>query len=445
MEDVMIQAPLVRNARICLAAAFALLLVQGLSAHRASRARPMRMLQSASAATQSTAEINRNRVHIPDEAAFFNDAALVAWNHFDKVLWQPATGLARATPHYDRITPWDIGSIMAALYSAHRLELIDDAEYAKRMGRTLATLEKIPLYRNAVFHKKYSSANARMIDRNNAVSRTGYGWSATDLGRILVWLHIVAENDTQFTSQARRIGQRIRFAETTAGGYMYGGLLGTRGKLWKFQEGRIGYEQYSAQGYAWWNADVANALDLHKNGKPVDVLGVPLLADTRGLDRLNSEPFVLAGIEFGWTAPMRELALNVLKAQEARFQKTGRLTMVSEDALNVKPHYFYYYCVYCNGKSFVIDVAEPGKSLDSPRWVSTKAAFGWHVLVGNEYTKAVMQEIGKAKTENAWSSGIFEKTGEPTRAYDINTTAIVLEAALYRKLGRPLLEGGARP
>jgi hypothetical protein len=147
----------------------------------------------------------------------------------------------------------------------------------------------------------------------------------------------------------------------------------------------------------------------------------------------------LAGIEFGWSDDMRGLAMNVLAAQEARYKKTGQITMASEDALNVKPHYFYYYCVYCNGKSFVIDVAEPGKFLDSPRWVSTKATFGWHALVGNDYTKTVLQQIGKAKSEDAWSSGIFEKTGAPTGTYDINTTAVVLEAALYRRLGRPLL------
>ena len=432
-------APLARSARLCLAAAFTLIMAQGVSAYRSSRLTPVVVPMTAAIATQQAASINAERVEIPDEDAFFDDAARTAWQHFDKVLWQPATGLAKATPHYDRITPWDIASVLAAQFSAHKLQLIDDAEYARRMGRTLKTLETIPLYRNAVFHKKYSAANARMIDRSNAVSRTGYGWSATDLGRILVWLHIVAENDPAFTAQARRIGQRIKFSETTQDGYMYGGLLGTRGKLWKFQEGRIGYEQYSAQGYAWWNAPVANALDLNKNAKPVDVLGVPLLADKRGLDRLNSEPFILAGIEFGWTNDMRALAMNVLAAQEARYKKTGQITMASEDALNVKPHYFYYYCVYCNGKSFMIDVAEPGKFLDSPRWVSTKASFGWHALVGNEYTKTVLQEIAKAKTDNAWSSGIFEKTGEPTGAHDINTTAVVLEAALYRKLGRPLL------
>jgi hypothetical protein len=382
--------------------------------------------------------IQSDRGQRPDEDEFFDDAARVAWQHFDRVLWQPKTGLAKATPHYDRITPWDIGSILAILYSAQRLGLISDTEYQHRLGTTLRTLETIPLFRNAVFHKKYSSANARMIDRNNAVTRTGYGWSATDLGRIMIWLHIVAENEPAHAEQAKRIGRRIRFEETTSDGYMYGGLLGTRGQLWKFQEGRIGYEQYSAQGYAYWDADVANALDLGKNAKPVAVLGVPLLADVRGLDRLNSEPFVLAGIEFGWSPHMRELGLNVLRAQEARFEKTGILTMVSEDALNVKPHYFYYYCVYCNGRAFVVDLAEPGKFLDSPRWLSTKAAFGYHVLVGNDYTRAVMEKIAKAKVGGAWSSGVFEKTYQPTRAFDINTTAVILEAALYRKLDKPL-------
>ncbi|HEY0673230.1 MAG TPA: DUF3131 domain-containing protein [Longimicrobiales bacterium] len=430
---------LARLARMCLAVAAVVLVVQALTAHRGYRADEIPSSFAALPVAQAADFIPPARSQLPNEDAFFADAAATAWQHFDRVLWQPKTGLAKATPHYDRITPWDMGSILAALFSAHKLGLIDDADYSARMRKTLRTLEYIPLYRAAVFHKKYSAVNARMIDRNNAVSRTGYGWSATDLGRILIWLHIVASNDAQFTDLARRVGKRVRLSETAAGGYMHGGLIGTRGKLWKFQEGRIGYEQYAAQGYAWWGADVANALDVRKHGKPIEVYGVPLLADQRGLDRLNSEPFIMAGLEFGWSRELRELALNVLAAQEARFKRTGQLTIVSEDALNVKPHYFYYYCVYCNGRSFIVDLAEPGKFLNEPRWISTKATFGWHVLVGSDYTRAVMREIAKAKTDNAWSSGVFEKSGEPTRAYDINTTAVVLEAALYRKLGRPLL------
>mgnify|MGYP006145315835 CR=1 FL=1 len=37
--------------------------------------------------------------------------------------------------------------------------------------------------------------------------------------------------------QAQRIGKRIRFSETTADGYMYGGLLGTRVAVWLNEQG----------------------------------------------------------------------------------------------------------------------------------------------------------------------------------------------------------------
>jgi hypothetical protein len=156
---------------------------------------------------------------------------------------------------------------------------------------------------------------------------------------------------------------------------------------------------------------------------------------------LNSEPFVLLGMEIGFKQPeMGELARNVLAAQEARYKKTGQLTMVSEDAVSVPPYYFYYYCVLCNGEPFVVDVAETGKKLNSPRWVSTKASFGYHALMGTEYTRDVMMKIGNAKSNAGWSSGIFEKTGKSTNTPDINTAAVVLEAALYRKLGRPFVD-----
>jgi hypothetical protein len=289
----------------------------------------------------------------------------------------------------------------------------------------------------------YFAQNGRMVGRNGETTTSGYGWSATDLGRLLNWLRIIAENEPEHRDQVKRIVARLNFAETTGDGYMYGGMLGSKNQLWKFQEGRIGYEQYAAEGYRYWGAPVSNAVDVTKNAKDTTILGVRLFADTRGLDRLLSEPFVLMGIEIGFTPGMEKLARNVLAAQKARFEKTGNLTMVSEDAVSVPPHYFYYYCVLCNGRAFTVDVSETGKHLDEPRWVSTKASFGYHVLMGTDYTKQVLEAVRAAKTSRGWSSGIFEKSREPTQTYDINTAAIILETALYRKLGRPLVQAGA--
>ena len=378
------------------------------------------------------------RVELPDETKFFDDAAAAAWKQFN-ALYKPRTGLAAATPSYDKLTPWDIASVLASNYSANRLGLLDNDEYYKRLRTTLGTLEKLPLYRGAVFHRMYFANTGKMVGRKGGATTTGYGWSATDLGRLLFWLRIIAENEPDYKADVARIVKRIKFDETVGGGYMYGGMLGTSGKLWKFQEGRIGYEQYAAEGFHYWGAQVEFARDLHKNAKPVDVLGVSILADIRGLDRLNSEPFVLMGMELGFTPGMDELARDVLAAQEARYKSTGKLTMVSEDAISIPPYYFYYYCVYCNGRAFTVDVAETGKHLDKPRWISTKASFGYHALMGTDYTRRVLEKVANAKGPGGWSSGVFEGNGKSTNTLDINTAAIVLESALYRKLGRPFI------
>jgi hypothetical protein len=379
------------------------------------------------------------RVELVDEAGFYATAAETAWRQFNE-LWVARTGLARATKDYDKVTPWDIASVMAANYAGHKLGFLTDSAYLTRMRTTLKTLQRIPLYRKAVFHKMYFAQSARMANRAGKVSSTGYGWSATDQGRLLVWLKIIAENDPELTADVEKVVSRVKFPETVANGYLRGGMIGSRGRLWRFQEGRIGYEQYAARGFAMWGAPVDSALDVNRNAKPITVLGVPLLADRRGLDRLNSEPFVLYGLELGFTPDMETLARNVLAAQEARFQQTGKLTMVSEDAVSVPPHFFYYYCVYCNGKEFTVDVVTPGKHLDEPRWVSTKAAFGYHTLFPSFYTKSVMDQIASARSERGWSSGVFEKNGRSTQTYDINTAAVVLEAALYRRTERPLIQ-----
>ena len=436
---------LARASRLAIGAAGALCLAVALACARSSRDDIVTPTPAPPAPVTAAAPIAPPRPAMPrraeldNEEQFFSDAAATAFRQFDK-LWRNRTGLAASTPDYARLTPWDIGSVLASNYSAHRLGLLNDADYNRRMNTTLKTLATMPLYRGAVFHKMYFADNARMAGHDGRVTTTGYGWSATDLGRLLNWLRIVSTTEPQFKPQVERVVHRIKFDQTTGDGYMYGGLNGTHGKLWKFQEGRIGYEQYAAAGFDFWGANVQNALDLHRNARPVDVLGVQVLGDTRGLDRLNSEPFILMGMELGFTPGMAQLARAVLAAQQARYQQTGKLTMVSEDAVSVPPYYFYYYCVLCNGQAFVVDVAETGKKLNKPRWISTKASFGYHALLGTEYTKRVMEAIEHAKSSAGWSSGVYEATGKSTNTYDINTAAVVLEAALYRKLEHPFAD-----
>lgn len=64
--------------------------------------------------------------------------------------------------------------------------------------------------------------------------------------------------------------------------------------------------------------------------------------------------------------------LAVLAAQEERFKRTGVITLVSEDALPDSPYYFYYYSLYRDGDSFVVDGPGPNSRVDGPQGRSTR-------------------------------------------------------------------------
>ena len=372
------------------------------------------------------------------ELQLYRDMAASAWRYFDRY-YQPSTGFVNATPDWYNTTVWDIGGQLLATYAAKEMGLLDEAEYYTRTGTALNTLERVPLFENKAFNRIYSTKDG------SPDTGSGAGWSATDLGRLLLALKIVATHEPRFAAQAERIVKRNDFGAIVRNGYLHGRAKGRDGKVSDFQEGRIGYEQYVASGFAQWGLDVRNALNPALNARSVDVHGVKLLADKRGLDRLVSEPFILLGLELGLTGQMRSLAERVLAAQEARYKATGRVTIATEDAVAVKPHHFYYYCVYCNGKPFVIGLSSPRQLLDEPRWVSVKGAFGWHALLPSEYTRRATEYVAPAlDAENGWATGVFESTGVSTKTWDVTSAAVLMEIAYYQLRGRkPLIEAAS--
>lgn len=370
----------------------------------------------------------------------YADAAARAWSWIDRN-YVPATGLVRATDHYDHVTTWDMGSALLALHAARGLGLLADEEFERRMRRALSTLQTLPLYDGAAFNRLYSARTGQMIGRGDVVTTTGYGWSATDLGRLLAALKIVAVNHPELAGEADAVVRRLDVDRIIRNGYLRGEDVQGRRRISRYNEGRIGYEQYAAQGFALWGFRAERALDVSTNARPVEVEGVPLLGDRRGDDRLTSEPFFLAAMEMDlWGEAMNELAAGVLRAQEARWRRTGQVTMASEDALPLEPYFFYYYNVYHDGEPFTIDAQAPMRGVRVTPWVSTKAAFAWHAVMPSEHTRAAVRAVAAGQQgERDWGAGIFEGTGRPTGGANVNTAAIILEAALYRRLGRRLL------
>jgi hypothetical protein len=374
-----------------------------------------------------------------DEA--YDQAARAAWAQVDRN-YNPATGLTDAQPTWAYPTAWDVASALAAYYSARGLGYISDSEYQKRASRLLETMKKARLYQGIAYGRNYDAKTGELVGSNQKPDANGTGFSAMDLGRLLVVLGVVARQDPSLADAAKAVASRIDAKRVIRDGYLMGTEINPKtGKAEEYQEGRLGYEQYAARGFALWNMSPDRALNLRANARKATVLGIPVTADARGLDRLTSEPFLMYGLELGFDADMRELAWQTLSAQAARFTKTGQMTMASEDALNQPPHYFYYYCVYCSGKPFVINIHTPGVNLEGPRWMSTKAAFAWHALKPNKYTWNAVEAVRPAlDAKSGWATGVFERTNKSTQTYSLNTAAIILESALYRKTGKPLIE-----
>jgi hypothetical protein len=381
-------------------------------------------------------------VSADEQRAFMMKSARTAWNFVSRA--RSGTGFVGATDAYPFMTVWDMASTLAATYSARELGFITPAQYQQAMDRAFTTIEKMSLFDKAAYNKLYNARNGAMVDRRTGRSRIGYGWSVLDHGRFLVWLKIVGNSDPALAARAKAIVSRLNMDRIVSNGYLQGGDIDpATGKLRAYPEGRIGYEQYAAEAFALWGTRAEHALDFSANGNPVTVAGQTVLADARGSDLLTSEPFVMMGLELGWTGPhWRPLSLSVLAAQEARYRQTGVVTMVSEDAVPDPPAYFYYYLLYHNGKPFVVTSPTGDLSSSYPRWVSAKAAFGYHALAPSDYTWRALQTVKYgAASDRGWTAGVYEGTRRATKSFNVNTAAIVLEsAAVFQRGGCPLIQ-----
>jgi hypothetical protein len=371
--------------------------------------------------------------------SIFDSAARTAWAFIDKG-YVPRTGLVVAQPDWPYPTLWDVASTLAAYYSAYGLGYLPQAEYKKRAKQALQTLSTTSLYANAAFGRNYDARTGALIGPGHEAAGHGTGFSTLDIGRLLIWLKIVGQSDPELGALAQKIVARMDPKRLVEGGYLFGETLPPNGKLFRYQEGRLGYEQYSAAGFQLWQLGANRAADFNTNARSLKVNGIPLFTDKRGLDRLTSEPLILYGLEIGLNGKMADLAWQALSLQAQRFNQSGQITIASEDAVPQAPHYFYYYCIYCSGKPFVINIHTPGQELQNPRWISTKAAFAWHAILPNEYTWRAVEAVQPARSNNGWASGVYEKTNKSTETVTLNTAAVILESALFRKRGKPLVQ-----
>ena len=393
-----------------------------------------------SATTGAVPAAAQTAIATPEERELYTEAARNSWNFVNSIT-EPTTGLARAHARYSYVTLWDVAGSIAANYVAHELAFINDATYDAHISQILSTLSTIDLFDKGAFNRTYDAKTGRMVDNASHLSSVGAGFSSVDIGRLLIWLRIISTKQPKYAPLAAQIVRRLDMSKLLDDGFLRGIDVDPRsGSRSDFQETEIGYQQYSLSGFAMWGARVdRSGLDVKQNVAVVNIMGTRLLTDDRGNDRVMSEPYIMLGIELGYRSPeLRYQASQVLAAQNARYQRTRLVTAVTEDALPDPPYYFYYYSLWHNGRPFMVEGKGQNQVVERPRWVSSKAAFGWNAVFPNPYTALLLQTVQPARTANGWGAGVYEGTLKPTGIPSLNTAAMIMEAALYKIRGRPI-------
>ena len=402
------------------------------AAQQAQALQPVKLEMSADMAAPATP-----RALTEQEAQW----ARIAWRYFRNNT-DARTGLVNSVDGYPAATMWDTASYLLALVSAHRLELITQKQFDASVGRALASLARMPLFDQALPNKSYNTATLAMVDYQNQPTEAGIGWSAIDLGRLLVPLSIIAWNHPQHAKAARQVIARWDSERLTRDGQLFGAHI-EQGKVALVQEGRLGYEQYAAKTFALMGLDTAQALDYRSYLQQTDIHGIQVPYDRRDAKTFGahnyvlSEPYILDGLEFGGDRFSRELAWRIYRAQEERFKRTGVLTAVSEDHVD-RPPYFVYNTVFTNGKAWNT-LTEKGEDASALRSLSVKAAFGWHALYRTEYTGQLVAAVAPLHDPaKGWYAGLYEEGGKPNASLTANTNAVVLESLAYIAHGKLL-------
>ncbi|RMH44584.1 MAG: DUF3131 domain-containing protein [Alphaproteobacteria bacterium] len=379
-------------------------------------------------------------------------AARAAWHYFE-LFTQESTGLANAVGNYPSTTLWDTASYVAAMVAAYELCLIEKPEFDRRMMKLLTTMKRLDLFRGELPNKVYHTKTGAKVDYTNKPGEIGF--SALDIGRFLVWMRIVKNRYPYFGNTIDSMLLKWDYSHVIdAEGLLYGGHIDKEtGKTLYSQEGRLGYEEYAAKGFALWGFRPR----LAHRAEPfltATMYGIAVPYDGRDPRVFHSQNYVVTesylqdGLELGWDLPhddsspdyvhsdgwRAEFADRIYEVQEARWRQTGFMTARSEH--NVKgPPYFTYDTIFSDGYPWNT-VTPRGDYVPDHAAVASKAALGMWAMWDTEYTDVLYEAIiDLYDPEKGMYEGLYESGGGRVEIFTANNNGVILTALLHKVQG----------
>ena len=389
-------------------------------------------------------------------------AAEVAWLYFE-TFTQESTGLANSVGNYPSTTMWDTASYISGLVAAYELCIIEKPEFDRRATQLLTTLKGLDLFRRELPNKVYHTKTGAKVDYANKPGEIGY--SALDIGRLLVWLRIVKNRYPYLGNTVDAVLLNWDFSKVIDEDGLLNGTFVDKesGETVYVQEGRLGYEEYAAKGFALWGFKPY----LAHRAEPflsTSIHGVLVPYDGRDPRVFHSQNYVVTesylqdGLELGFDLPhddsspdwlhsdgwRAEFADRIYEVQEARWRETGFLTARSEHNVSGPP-YFTYDTIFSDGYAWNT-VTPRGDYVPDHAAIASKAAIGMWALWETEYTDHLFDAIIELyNPEKGMYEGLYERGQGRVEIFSANNNGVILAALLHKVQGTILTpyEGGS--
>lgn len=351
------------------------------------------------------------------------------------------TGLAASVAGHPATSLWDVGSQLLATLAAEDLGLASRRETSARLGRALRSLGRLPLCEGGLPNKAYDVRTLAMVRYDGSAAPAGIGWSALDVARVLLPMSLAARRHPELAPLVAAAVSRWNLEGLSDGASLRGASRRDDGALERHAEGRLGYEQHAAKALLAWGVPAPTALDYRAHLAFVHVSGQVVPRDDRrprdhggAPAALVPEPWLLDLLEHGPDAVNLPVARALLRAQERRESTAGRLTAVSEDALDRPP--WFSYSALLNGDDTWTALAPDGRPAPGALTFSAKAAVAWGVLFEGDYPERLLAAAAELVSPSGGIyAGRYDESWAVNRALSLNTNAVVLEALAYRVRG----------
>ncbi|OKP52638.1 hypothetical protein A8A12_04465 [Serratia marcescens] len=369
----------------------------------------------------------------------------VAWRYVQNNT-QPGSGLVNGKDRYPVVSLWNIGDGLIALTAARRLDLIPQREFDARLSALLTTLDRLPVTRIGAPGSLYSAINGAFSQNGGAVSE------AQGMARLLVGMRFAAQSFPEYRTFLERIALRWNFCDLLTQDDQPLDGREQNGSWHSAAASDVGYADYNHAAFRLWgfrrsSAQTAPFKTAIIYGLPIDVTARdPRLTGTPA--GIESTPYLLIGLEMGWTAPsspnlagasMAQRAQRLYQAQETRWRREKILTARAQYSRSTAP-WEVYDSLFANGYAWNT-LADDGRYAPELALLSTRAIFGLWALWDTRYTDTLMQ-LGQLQQDEkrGWFEGRYEANGGYNATFTLTTNTVVLEALLFKQNRGSLLQ-----